>query len=158
MWDEIRSWGTLAVAALAAVFSLVQLVRNSRPAPAFTLSIWNEDDYRHDASVLHGDLRNVGPGDARSLRVTVTRQRGKWWRRERTKWEIDGTVDTLLSHTAHQITLGAEGSVFDEDAIPYKRGDTYWVLVTYYASHSSRKRRKRLRAAFTSKTKNIENF
>lgn len=157
MWDEIRSWGTLGVAALAAIFSLVQLVRNTRPAPAFTLSVWHEDNYRRDASVLHGDLRNVGPGDARSLRVIVTRRRGKWWKSDKVKWEIDGTVDTLASHTAHKITLGADGSEYhDEDVIPYKRGDTYSVLVTYYANHSSLKRRKRLKAAFTSKTKSVE--
>lgn len=159
MWDEIRSWGTLGVAALAAVFGLVQLIRNSRPAPAFTLSVWHEDNHRHDASVLHGELRNVGPGDARSLLVVVTRKRGRWWRPDRVKWEIDGTVDTLASHTAHKITLGADGSVFqDEDVIPYRRGDTYSVLVTYYANHSSRKRRKRLKAAFTSKTKSVDTY
>jgi len=157
MWDEIRSWGTLGVAALAAIFGLVQLVRNSRPAPAFALSIWHESNYRHDANVLHGDLRNVGPGDARSLQVTVKHRRGKWWKPDLTKWEIDKTVDILPSHTSHKITLGAEGSVFaDEDTIPYNRGDKYSVLVTYYASHSSRKRRKRLKGAYTSTTKNIE--
>jgi len=89
--------------------------------------------------------------------VTVTRRRGTWWKPQRVKWEIDGTVDTLASHTEHKITLGAEGGPFDgEDTIPYKRGDTYSVLVTYYASHSSRKRRKRLRATFSAKTKSIE--
>ncbi|MBX3100565.1 MAG: hypothetical protein KF761_13420 [Salinibacterium sp.] len=88
--------------------------------------------------------------------MIVTRNRGKWWKRERQRWEIEGTVDILASHTEHKITLGAEG--FDEDSIPYKRGDSYSVLVTYYASHSSQKRRKRLRAAYTGKTKSIERF
>lgn len=156
-WDEVRAWGTLVLAAAAAGASLVQLFRQRPAKPAFTLSIWNEDDLSHDVNVLHGDLRNVGPGDARSLTVTVTRHRGKWWKRDRTKWVIDEIVDNLPSHTEHRIMLGADGShVPDESIRPYKRGDSFSVLVTYYASHSSRMRRKRLRGAFTSETKSVE--
>ena len=59
-----------------------------------------------------------------------------------------------------QQTLGgADGSVLQgEDVISYERGDTYSVLVTYHANHGSRKRCKRLKAAFTSKPKSVQIF